>query len=310
MEDIGSANRDAGLGRRLPDRHRRDPADHRHHRAPTGRRPGSAGQPEPGDRFGAALAGSKTTVLVGVPGEDVGTTKDAGQFYSVVGRGRQRLHARVPAGVPDRSRPATSSAPASRCCPAAWPGCRGVGDRFAVRERRRGRGCRDRDPHGPGHRHRARARSRGSAASPSSRRPTTASASGCSPAPSDQPLNPPSWPSGSRTRTSASLTDAGRGDHARHVPRRRHSPRRRSSWWSQNTDGIETDPKAGELFGSSLGAVLLRKGRSRREPSILRLLIGVPGEDEVTPNGPLINSGMVAILPSRPRRVHGHRAAC
>ena len=84
--------------RRLPDLPRRAPPHDRHHEPRT--RAGRLGStPEAGDRFGASLAGSATTVLVGVPARTWAKASGRRHVPRLRRRGGSELHRETP-GVP------------------------------------------------------------------------------------------------------------------------------------------------------------------------------------------------------------------
>ena len=69
--------------------------------------PGVPGTAEAGDRFGEAVAASESTLVVGVPGEDIGKVKDAGNVVLLTYAGGQRFsgvaYGQNSAGVPDKA---------------------------------------------------------------------------------------------------------------------------------------------------------------------------------------------------------------
>lgn len=68
---------------------------------------GVPGTAESGDRFGEAVAASGSTLVVGVPGEDIGKIKDAGNVVLLTYAGGQRFsgvaYGQNSAGVPDKA---------------------------------------------------------------------------------------------------------------------------------------------------------------------------------------------------------------
>ncbi|HYN75981.1 MAG TPA: FG-GAP repeat protein [Candidatus Limnocylindria bacterium] len=254
---------------------------------------GFSGGPEAGDAFGSSLAGSATTVLVGAPGEGVGSRKSAGMFYAVV--------AGVPAGYTENSTGIPGGVEAgdrfgSRL--AVWPGCQpgteawaigtplenvgSVVDAGAVAVLDRGTrtalllqqglnglpgGAEKGDLFG-------------------SALVGTGRAGGRTPS---LAIGAPGENLSAGTVTTLSVTCAGTVLSASSV-----------KTWSQNTGVIPDSTQSGDRFGAALGASLVLEGPVAGNVLDYRLVIGAPGEDESTQDGPLINSGIVTVLPAAP----------
>ncbi len=68
--------------------------------------------------------------------------------------------------------------------------------------------------------------------------------------------------------------------------------------WSQDTADVPDSTQSGDRFGAALGASLVLEGPVAGNVLDYRLVIGAPGEDESTQDGPLVNSGIVTVLPA------------
>lgn len=258
---------------------------------------GISGQPESGDRFGAALAASGTTVLIGVPGEDVGKTKDAGQFYAVVdgaSKGYTQDSAGVPGNVEAGDQLGASVAVLASCHPGAdaWV----VGSPFEAVGKTSKAGMVSLLDRGTGT---SLTLQQGKGGIPGSVEAGDRFGESLQ-ATAPQPSAPTSavLAIGAPREDVGSATNAGSVTTLSTVCPGDVLAATSVVGWTQNSPGMLDGAQPKDRFGESLGAVLLLKGTPATGTLELRLVVGVPGEDETTENGLLINSGMVALLPA------------
>ena len=257
---------------------------------------GVTGAPESGDKFGNALAGSTTTVLVGVPGEDVGSLKDAGMFHAFV-NGVSSGWTQKTAGVPGNAEAGDRLGRSVAVLPSCKPGAEAwvVGAPYEDIGKTKDAGIVTVMDRGTGT---ALTLQQGSAGIQD-----TAEASDLF---GERLLTTP--PTASHPNTSflvigtphenvGSAADAGSvttltttcpGDVLAVA-----SP----TTWTQQSGTMASAATAKDNFGAALGVALLLEGDPGGAIK-LRLLVGVPGEEEMTQDGNIPHSGMVAIMPS------------
>jgi FG-GAP repeat len=260
---------------------------------------GVSGTAETGDHFGQSLAGSETTVLVGVPGEDLGTKKDAGLVQAFVS-GAPSAWTQDSPGVPGTAETGDQFGASV----ATWPSCQPDAESWAIG---------------------APLENVGSAADAGT--VTVLDRGTGTDLMLQQGANgiPGALEAGDRfgavllgtpatpTRAapylviSSPLEDVGTRVDAGSVttlttacPGGVLAPQS-AVGWTQNSTNVPGGSGAHDRFGASLGAAQV----SNASALDLRLLIAVPGEDELTENGTYQNSGMVAVLPATPTGFSG-----
>lgn len=251
--------------------------------------------PESGDRFAASLAGSPTTLLIGVPGEDTTTVKDAGMFHAVV-KGAATTFTAETTGVPGTSEAGDqlgrTLAVLGSCMPGAEAWAVGVpfedigsatnAGNVLLMDRgtataltlQQGSGALAGAPESGDH--------FGDAlnATGTINRAKPYLAIG-------DPLEDVGATKDAGLVTTLTTTCSGGPLTAASV-----------TDWTQNSSGVPGAVETGNQFGASLGAAVVLEGLPATGTLHYRLVVAVPNADEVTPDGNLINSGMVMSLPA------------
>ncbi len=260
---------------------------------------GFSGTAEAGDRFGTALAGSATTVLVGVPGEDLSGKVDAGMVHAVVNGAPATFHQNT-LGVPGLA----ESGDQFGSTLAIWSSCMDGAEAWALGAPLENVGSNAVDAGF------VALLDRGTGTALSLQQgvnsiPGAAEAGdqfGASMVGTGVATNrgDPFLAIGSGREDIGSVTDAGSVTTlSTNCPGGALATASVQAW-TQSTPGVPGDLGAGDRFGNSLGASLILEGPPVSGIVAYRLVIGVSGEDEPTENGPLVNSGMVTVLPSTP----------